>query len=157
MIRISTLLLTATLGLIMSALTAQAANTQLATTQAAKTSTIPISFLPFPPITAPGTYVVTADLIYSGTGTAISILGNLTAPVVLDLKGHTLTGSSKPSAQNFSVGISVFGNGPSVSSISIQNGAITSFGIGVWAQPSNGGGTGQSANNLSSIDVTRIG
>lgn len=67
-----------------------------------------------------------------------------------------MTGSSKPSAQNFSVEVFVSGNGPSVSSITIENGAISSFGIGVWAQPSNGGGTGQSASNLSSIDVTNL-
>jgi hypothetical protein len=144
MIRTTTLLLMAALGLTMSATPLHAANIQ-------------IMSLPYT-ISAPGTYVLTKDLIYTGTGTAISVLGNLTAPVVLNLKGHTLTGSGKPgiSTENFSVAVFVSGNGPGVSSITIENGTITNFGFGVWAEPSNAGGSGESANNFSSIDVNSL-
>jgi hypothetical protein len=65
MIHPTKILLTVAFSLL-SVLTAQAANTQIATTQAAKTSTIPISYLPFPPITAPGTYVLTGNLSFTG-------------------------------------------------------------------------------------------
>ena len=77
----NTLLTAAALGLIIvSAITAQAAN-------------IPISALPFN-ITSPGTYVLVSDLNYTAqTGAAITILPNLSGPVILNLRGHTLTGS----------------------------------------------------------------
>jgi hypothetical protein len=53
---------------------------------------IPISELPFN-ITAPGTYVCTSNLSYTGTGTAITITvsPSLSAPVTLNLRGYTLT------------------------------------------------------------------
>jgi hypothetical protein len=91
MIHPTRILLTATFSLL-SVLTVQAANTQLATTQSAKTSTIPISYLPFN-ITAPGTYVLTRNLTYNGgsSGTAITISTTVAGPVVLDLKGFTIS------------------------------------------------------------------
>jgi hypothetical protein len=131
MIRITTVLLTASFSLIMSALTAQAANTQLATTQAAKTSTIPISYLPFD-ITAPGTYVLTANLIstatrlnFEGYNGAINISGALMGPVVVDLKGFTLTG---PGANSIGIDIGAFSNGlTNTYPITIRNGTLTKF------------------------------
>jgi hypothetical protein len=70
----------AALGLIMSGLAAQSANIQ-------------ITSLPFS-ITAPGTYVLVSDLNYTAqSGAAITILPNLSGPVILNLRGHTLTGS----------------------------------------------------------------
>ena len=116
---------------------------------------IPISALPFN-ITAPGNYAVTADLNYSGTATAINITPNLTGPVLLNLNGHTLTGSSNPgsSTENYCIGVGIFGAGPSVSSITIENGVITNFGFGVWAEPNNA--QNDNANSLSLIEVRHI-
>lgn len=73
-------------GLITSAITVQGAP---------KSASIPISSLPFPPITAPGTYVLTGNLSYTGGGTnpAINIIGAIAGPVIIDLKGFTITGT----------------------------------------------------------------
>src|ERR1700761_5664096 len=88
------ILLTAAFSLL-SALSAQSANTQLATTQAAKNATIPISYMPFS-ITAPGTYVLTGNLTFSPSTSvvvpAITVSTAISGPVVIDLKGFTLTG-----------------------------------------------------------------
>jgi hypothetical protein len=130
------LLLMAAFGLIMSALTVQAANTQLATTQAAKSTTIPISFLPFPPITAPGTYVVTGNLSYTsgGTNPAISINGPIAGPVIVDLKGFTITSDV---GTDFKACVSITG-GTGLYPTTIRNGTITTFEEGVLAyQESN--------------------
>jgi hypothetical protein len=129
MIRITTLFHTAALGLIMSALTAQAANTQLATTQAAKTSTTPISYLPFP-ITGPGTYKVTSNLTCPADETAITINSSKAGPIVLDLQGFTL--NANPNTGSSVSGIQITGN-PTASSITIQNGNILNFNVGVGA------------------------
>jgi hypothetical protein len=117
---------------------------------------VTIASLPFA-ITTPGTYILGSNLTYTGTGTAISILGNLTGPVILNLKSHTITGSSNPGpTANFSVAVFISGNGPGVSSITIENGSITHFGFGVWAQPNNGGSSSTTTNNFSSIDVQKL-
>jgi hypothetical protein len=130
MIRINTILLTAALSLIMSALTAQAANTQLATTQAAKTSTIPISFLPFPTITAPGSYKVTSNLTCPADVTGITINSSKAGAIVVDLGGFTL--NAYPNMGSSVSGIQVTGNSTS-SSITIQNGSINNFNVGLGA------------------------
>jgi hypothetical protein len=72
-------LVTATFSLL-SVLSAHAAN-------------IKISSLPFN-ITAPGTYVLTGNLSYTSGSSfgAISISGQIEGPVVVDLKGFTITG-----------------------------------------------------------------
>jgi hypothetical protein len=111
---------TAVLGLIMSALTAQSAN-------------IKISSLPFS-ITAPGTYVLTANLSFpSQQNAAITIATSIPGPVVLDLKGHTLTGGG---SYSIGVGIGVFAGSTvaNSSSITIENGKLQNFGFGVWAE-----------------------
>ena len=83
-------LLTAAFALIMSALSAQSAN-------------IPILALPFK-ITAPGTYVLTRNLIYSLAANvapgspgspppAITISSTTPGQIVLDLKGFSITGT----------------------------------------------------------------
>ena len=64
-------LATAAFGLIMSALSASAAN-------------IKITSLPLD-ITAPGTYVLTGNLTSPSSGTAIHISSSIPGPVVLDL------------------------------------------------------------------------
>jgi hypothetical protein len=114
---------TAVLGLLMSALTAQAAS-------------IKISSLPFN-ITAPGTYVVTANLSYpSQQNAAITISTSIPGAVVLNLQGHTLTGSG---GYGIAVGIGVFA-GSTVKNthpITIENGTVQNFGFGVWAEIAN--------------------
>ena len=83
-------LLTAAFALIMSALSAQSAD-------------IPILALPFK-ITAPGTYVLTRNLIYSLAANvapgspgspppAITISSTTPGQIVLDLKGFSITGT----------------------------------------------------------------
>jgi parallel beta-helix repeat protein len=144
MIRINTILLMAALGLTMSATATQAANFQIAS-------------LPFPPITVPGTYVVTADLSYTAqTGAAITISPNLSGPVIVNLKGHILTGSvtlgQTLTSQCFAVNIS--GNGPSRSTITIENGTITHFAFGVAVFTDNASGV--IGNALSGIDINNI-
>jgi nitrous oxidase accessory protein NosD len=137
MIRTS-IFLTAALSLIMSALTAQSAN-------------IPISYLPFT-ISTPGTYVLTENFNYTGS-TAINITGPFSGPVVLNLKGHTINGVSRGT---YSTGIAVSGNGPNISSITIENGTITNFGIGVSAVPSNAYAGGGPTNFFSSISINNL-
>jgi hypothetical protein len=106
----------AALGLL-SALSAQSAN-------------IKISSLPFN-ITAPGTYVVTGDLTSPltsyGLG-SINITTTLAGPVILDLKGFTLTGNS-----GLTTGVTLGWNSASGNTypITIRNGTLTNFGYGV--------------------------
>jgi hypothetical protein len=57
----------------------------------AQAVTIKISSLPFA-ITAPGTYVLTGNLTSPSASDAITIDASVTGPVVVDLKGFTLTG-----------------------------------------------------------------
>jgi hypothetical protein len=111
---------TAALALLISALTAQAAS-------------IKISSLPFN-ITAPGTYVLAADLSYpSQQNAAITIATSIQGPVVLDLKGHTLTGGG---GYSIAVGIGTFAGSTQANSrsITVQNGTVQNFGFGVWAE-----------------------
>jgi hypothetical protein len=118
-------LLMAAFGLLISAFSAQSANTQLATTQAAKTSTIPISYLPYP-ITAPGTYVLTSNLTPTRTDVpAISIAANISGPVILDLKGFTISGGYG------AIAIGDFNSAPNQYPISVKNGTITNFVQGI--------------------------
>jgi Right handed beta helix region len=85
-------------------------------------------------ITAPGTYVLTGNLHYTGTDsarTAISISGAIAGPVVLDLKGFTITGVPSP---DFGADcISIFGSNTGLYPITIRNGTITKFETGVDA------------------------
>jgi hypothetical protein len=128
MIRITTLFHTAALGLIMSALTAQAA----------PTPNIPISSLPFT-ISAPGTYVLTRNLTYpliSNGGLtdipAITIPTNIPGRIAVDLKGFTLTTNG---GAFMAIGIGTFA-GTDISNkypITIQNGTISNFQVGVYA------------------------
>jgi parallel beta-helix repeat protein len=140
MIHPTRIILTA-LGLVMSVI-AQAGNVQ-------------ITSLPFS-INAPGTYVLVSDLTYTPqSGAAITISPNLSAPVILNLKGHTLTGSvTIPLTNNSSDGVLISGNGPSLSTISIENGTITNFDAGIFVDCNNASGV--VANALSGIDINNI-
>jgi hypothetical protein len=99
---------------------------------------IPITYLPFH-ITAPGTYVVNANLSYpaqptnQNTNAAITISTSIPGAVILDLKGHTLTGGGYYS---LAVGIGSFAGSTTANthSIIIQNGTVQNFGYGVWAE-----------------------
>ena len=114
-------LLTAAFGLIMSALSAQAAN-------------VIISSLPFT-ITAPGTYVLTGDLTCpAASGSpreAINIPSTLQGPVDFDLKGFTITGSG-----GLAIGVSIGGQTSNLYPIIVRNGTFKNFGVGVQAQGS---------------------
>jgi hypothetical protein len=115
--KLKSTLLMAAFGLL-SALSAQAAN-------------IKISSLPFT-ITAPGTYVLTGNLTFSSyTGPGINISSAAAGPIVLDLKGFTITGDGVSSTAILIGYIS-----PSVSNtypITIRNGTITNVMRGVGA------------------------
>jgi hypothetical protein len=107
---------------LLSVLSAQAAN-------------IKISSLPFA-ITAPGTYVITGNLAFPVTANvaAITISTAIKGPVIVDLKGFTLTGAAGSSV---AIGIGLFaGTGPisNTSPITVRNGTLKNFGFGVWAE-----------------------
>jgi hypothetical protein len=98
-----------------------------ATAQAATSATITITYLPYT-ITTAGTYVLKSNLQYPGSTPgpnrtpAINIAGPFTGPVVLDLKGFTISGPG--GYQGFAYGIGVSGNNPSVT---VQNGTLNGF------------------------------
>jgi hypothetical protein len=111
-IRITTILLLAALGQIMSATAVQAANIQ-------------ITYLPYT-ISAPGTYVLTKNMSYpSSQGAAITILKTIPGPVVLDFKGYAITWTGTTGDEAFGVFIGILG--PSLVNtypITIKNGTI---------------------------------
>jgi hypothetical protein len=116
----------------MSALTAYTAHAQTVTAQAAKSTSTQISSLPFN-ITAPGTYVLTGNLTFtSGNLAGINVITNVSGPVVIDLKGYTITGPGTPGTETDGVLISNTGS-INTYSITIRNGTISncSFGISV--------------------------
>jgi hypothetical protein len=118
-------LLTAALGLTISA-TAQA-------------TPVKITALPFN-ISAPGTYVLTGNLTSSVTRTstdtgAINISTAIAGPVVVDLKGFTITG---PGSNSFGVTIGSISSGVSNTyPITVRNGTIANFeyGVSAFTQP----------------------
>jgi hypothetical protein len=61
---------------------------------------------------------------------AITIATSISGPVILDLKGFTLTGSA---GNTLGVGIGTFvgTNAPNTNPITIRNGTIKNFGFGV--------------------------
>jgi Right handed beta helix region len=120
-------------GLITSAVTPQVAS---------KSASISISSLPFT-ITAPGTYVLTGNLFGGGTTpAAILINGTIAAPVVLDLKGFTITGNNTNSCILFTSG------GTNLYPVTIRNGTITKFFNGVITNANTG--------NFSNITINHI-
>jgi parallel beta-helix repeat protein len=104
-------------GLVMSAMTAQAAP------KAPKSANITISSLPFT-ITGPGTYALTRNLSFTagGANPAINIIGPIEGPVVVDLKGFTITGDV---GTNYNACIAISGSS-GLYPITIRNGTITS-------------------------------
>jgi hypothetical protein len=120
----------AALSLTMSAIAAQAADIQ-------------ITSLPFT-IAAPGTYVITGNLSFTAptspfTSTffaAILIPTSLPGPVILDLKGFTLTSNGANITASVGVGIGGTFVGPLVANafpITVKNGSLKNFQVGIWA------------------------
>jgi hypothetical protein len=116
MIRVNTILLTAALSLIISANAVQAANIQ-------------ISSLPFT-ISAPGTYKVTANLTCPAAETAITINSSIAGAIIVNLEGFTL--NANPNTGSLVSGIQITGNS-TASSITILNGNIVNFNVGIGA------------------------
>jgi hypothetical protein len=60
-------------------------------------------------------------------------LHGYTGPVIVDLKGFTLTGGA---GDSIGVGIGIFAgtNGPNSYPITVRNGSLVNFGFGVWAE-----------------------
>ncbi len=85
-------------------------------------ATIPITTIPFV-ITDSGNYCLTQDLVFSGTGAAITVLAN---NVTLNLDNHDILLTSS------GVGIFIAG-----SHVTIQNGALTGSGSGIGIAISN--------------------
>jgi hypothetical protein len=105
----------------------------------AHAANIKISYLPFN-ITAPGTYVLTGNLSFTVTEVggintgAINISTAIAGPVVVDLKGYTITGPG-----SLSLGVTIGAISWNVSSaypITIQNGTISNVELGVIAPSS---------------------
>jgi hypothetical protein len=117
-------LLAATFGIMMFTLSARAAS-------------IPISTLPFT-ITAPGTYVLTGNLTSSSLGNAISVGMGIQGPIIVDLKGFTITGPGESSI-GVSIGLNVPGSATETNPfpITVRNGTISNFGFGVLAEHKN--------------------
>jgi parallel beta-helix repeat protein len=133
--QISKLLLTAALRLIMSAFTIHTGYAQVV---AIKSPPIQISSLPFN-ITAPGTYVLTGNLNSSG-GAGISVNSSVSGPIVIDLKGYTLSGT----------GILVqFCN----SGVTVRNGTVSNAGFCVYV----GHSTNVSIDNITVHNCTIAG
>lgn len=118
------ILLMAALGLIMSAFMGQTAHAQALSTLAAKSAKFQISSLPFN-IVAPGTYVLTGDLTPSVPGVpAITISTALAGPVVLDLKGFTITANAAPNQFQSLISIGSQLNVSNTFPITIKNGTL---------------------------------
>jgi hypothetical protein len=97
---------------------------------AAPTPNIVIQSLPYT-ISAPGTYVLARNLNFSGVG--ISIVTNLSGPVIVDLKGFTITGAGTGSTGvQFGTG-TAFQTPSNYYPITIRNGKIANVSTGVLA------------------------
>jgi hypothetical protein len=139
MIRITTLLLTASLSLIMSPMAVQA-------DPATKIFTLPCV------ITVPGNYVLASNLFFSGPmySTAITISPTINGPVIIDLKGFTIDGGDLPGgggnyvtlfkmegtastpANNSSRAIPPNAPGRNLYPVTIRNGRVQGFQNAFW-------------------------
>jgi hypothetical protein len=112
-------------------------------TVAGQAANIPITYLPFH-ITAPGTYVLNTDLTAPYSKTPAITTNQPVGIVVLDLQGHTLHAAPVPFRElnTASYGILVHVNGGASGGITIQNGTVEGFAIGLetdTASPDKGG------------------
>jgi hypothetical protein len=96
-------------------------------------SPVQITYVPFN-ITAPGTYRLTTDLSFPfQQNAAITVAANLKGPVVVDLGKHTITGIGA----GIGIGIGINSTVPNTQPITVQNGTIKNFGLGVLAEDNN--------------------
>jgi hypothetical protein len=95
---------------------------------------VPITYLAFT-ITTAGTYVLKSNLTYPSTtaGPAISVSGVITGPVIIDLKGFTLTGSGNFSSGPAAIAITALNQYPNDFPITVQNGPVTLCVLGLNA------------------------
>jgi hypothetical protein len=119
--QISKLLLMAAFGLITSAFSANAQFT--------------ISAVPYT-ITAPGTYVLSSNLTSFVPGAAITINSRTAGRIILDLGGFTL--QLNPNNGPGYTGIAIQAN-PTASNITVRNGTVGNFHIGIDVNPSANG------------------
>jgi hypothetical protein len=108
----STIAMMAAFGLIMSALSAPAADKQ-------------ITYVPFT-ITSPGKYVLASNL-NCPSDPAINLNPSVSGPIIIDLNGHTLSGLG-------GAGVFIQGYGNPIldqSSVIVRNGTIEGFQVGV--------------------------
>jgi hypothetical protein len=101
---------------------------------AANSANVPITYLAFT-ITTAGTYVLKSNLTYPSTtaGPAISVSGVITGPVIIDLKGFTLTGSGNFSSGPAAIAITALNQYPNDFPITVQNGPVTLCVLGLNA------------------------
>jgi hypothetical protein len=88
-------------------------------------------------------YVLTGNLT-SAASTGIDIQPPSGGPVIVDLKGFTITGGGV-----LAVGVNIFA-GPNPYPITVRNGTIKNVSFGVWAEGN------QPANALSNITVSNL-
>jgi hypothetical protein len=153
--------LTAALSLIMSALSAQTGHAQSVTTQTGTSASIQISALPFS-ITAPGTYVLTGNLSPSVPNVpAISISTALTGPVVIDLKGFTITANAAPNQFQSLISLNSQQTVSNTFPITIKNGTLATAapasGITAIANSDMAGAGGVGATDVTIDNVVIIG
>jgi hypothetical protein len=107
----------------------------------AQSADIKIMALPIT-INTPGTYVLASDFIFTDpTRPAITVNGYaLTGPVIVNFKGHTLTGPGNPQPTSFggvnatpnsNIGFAVVGDKSNNIPVTVENGTIQGFGIGL--------------------------
>jgi hypothetical protein len=127
---------------LLSVLTIHSVTAQTPAAQATKATSIPISYLPYT-ITAPGTYVLTRNLSYTGTQAAIGISEAVGGPVVLDLKGFTIMNTAGANTGSYCIFLDLqkLGSNPTT----IRNGTITGFVVGIIA-----------LNGVSSITISNL-
>jgi hypothetical protein len=91
----------------------------------------PITAVPFA-ITAPGTYVLSSNLTSFASQAAITISSPVAGQVILDLGGFTLQFNP-----NFGPGFSgiVIQANSTASNITVRNGTVEHFGVGVDVNP----------------------
>jgi hypothetical protein len=146
MTRITTLLLTAALGLTMNALSAHGAEIAKST---------PIPSLPAI-ITKPGNYYFVANMYYAitfepGPISPVSITVNAPGPVTIDMRGFTLSGPGQQFLNGWytnPIGIVI-----ESSNVTILNGSITGYLSGILA---SGYTYPNPVNYLSGIDLENI-
>jgi hypothetical protein len=144
----TTLLLTVSLSLIMSAITAQAAPKK----NPPPPPPIQISSLPFV-ISAPGTYVLAGNLTAPITPYkvgAINIATVVIGPVIVDLKGFAITGPGPWESGGITDGIIIGSDGSGVTNpypVTVRNGTINNFGIAIESS---------TPDNLATITLSKI-